>query len=353
MTQPRLASPHTSCWLNHWSTSVSFPLHHLQPTSTLPSCLLLPPPSLYFNDCRFTRWLKKPGAAKKCANSRQCGRDKQKRARAAKKAPTALHCVLPHTLICSSFHVISRPPARTWPQQRWERSGWEKRGKKARERWNKRYTAAGDRVGAAGKEKKRAKEKTWWLSLSSKVKYHIDITKYLSWLTWKFNTTTHYCYINPSFSALCAKPVPFLSFSFSSLSFYLSLHAFFLVSLRTNLSVTPLLKVSGIQRSTRLRLNWLPCKERREQTVLPEKSFWGQVFTLMITKPQSELTKITEQTFQLLKGCQNFCLCMQCFFSSPPSQAQQSSKESMEYTPEERDYSLLPAPIHVGEYMWR
>lgn len=26
MTQPRLVSPHTSCWLNHWSTSVSFPL---------------------------------------------------------------------------------------------------------------------------------------------------------------------------------------------------------------------------------------------------------------------------------------------------------------------------------------
>lgn len=46
---------------------------------------------------------------------------------------------------------------------------------------------------------------------------------YKSWLIWKFNTTTHYCYINPLFSALCAKPVPFLSFSFSSLSFYLSL----------------------------------------------------------------------------------------------------------------------------------
>lgn len=42
MTQPRLASPHTSCRLNHRSTSVSFPLHHLHPT--LPSCLRLPPP---------------------------------------------------------------------------------------------------------------------------------------------------------------------------------------------------------------------------------------------------------------------------------------------------------------------
>lgn len=49
--------------------------------------------------------------------------------------------------------------------------------------------------------------------------------KHLSWLTWKFNTTTHYCPINPSFSALCAKPVPF-SLSFPSLSFYLSLCAF-------------------------------------------------------------------------------------------------------------------------------
>lgn len=39
MTQPRVASPHTSCWLNHWSTSVSFPLCHLHPT--FPSCLPL------------------------------------------------------------------------------------------------------------------------------------------------------------------------------------------------------------------------------------------------------------------------------------------------------------------------
>ncbi|XP_071751836.2 uncharacterized protein LOC139908882 isoform X1 [Centroberyx gerrardi] len=37
--------------------------------------------------------------------------------------------------------------------------------------------------------------------------------------------------------------------------------------------------------------------------------------------------------------------------TDPPSQAQQASRESMEYTPGERDYSLLPAPIHVGKYL--
>lgn len=36
MTQPRLASHHTSCRLNHLSTSVSFPLHRVRPS---------PPPS--------------------------------------------------------------------------------------------------------------------------------------------------------------------------------------------------------------------------------------------------------------------------------------------------------------------
>lgn len=40
---------------------------------------------------------------------------------------------------------------------------------------------------------------------------------------------------------------------------------------------------------------------------------------------------------------------MLCLFSSPPSQAQQFCKGSMEYTPGEHEYSLLPAPIHVGE----
>lgn len=37
--------------------------------------------------------------------------------------------------------------------------------------------------------------------------------------------------------------------------------------------------------------------------------------------------------------------------TDPPSLVQQSCKESLEYTPEERDYSLLPAPIHVGKYL--
>lgn len=44
MTQPRLASPHTSCWLNHWSTSVSFPfchLHHPSPSASTPPSLPL------------------------------------------------------------------------------------------------------------------------------------------------------------------------------------------------------------------------------------------------------------------------------------------------------------------------
>ncbi|TKS82109.1 Histone-lysine N-methyltransferase ASH1L [Collichthys lucidus] len=37
--------------------------------------------------------------------------------------------------------------------------------------------------------------------------------------------------------------------------------------------------------------------------------------------------------------------------TDPPSQAQQLCRESMEYTPEEHEYSLLPAPIHVGKYL--
>jgi len=40
-----------------------------------------------------------------------------------------------------------------------------------------------------------------------------------------------------------------------------------------------------------------------------------------------------------------------CLFPSPPSQAQQSCTESMEDTSgDEREYSLLPAPINVGKY---
>lgn len=38
-------------------------------------------------------------------------------------------------------------------------------------------------------------------------------------------------------------------------------------------------------------------------------------------------------------------------FYSPPSQTPQSCRETMEYMPEEHDYSLLPAPIHVGKYV--
>ncbi|XP_068998827.1 histone-lysine N-methyltransferase ASH1L-like isoform X1 [Embiotoca jacksoni] len=37
--------------------------------------------------------------------------------------------------------------------------------------------------------------------------------------------------------------------------------------------------------------------------------------------------------------------------TDPPSQAQKNCRESMEYTPGENDYSLLPAPIHVGKYL--
>lgn len=40
-----------------------------------------------------------------------------------------------------------------------------------------------------------------------------------------------------------------------------------------------------------------------------------------------------------------------CHFYSPPSQTPQSCRETMEYMPEEHDYSLLPAPIHVGKYV--
>uniref|UniRef100_A0A1A7WCE2 Histone-lysine N-methyltransferase ASH1L-like n=1 Tax=Iconisemion striatum TaxID=60296 RepID=A0A1A7WCE2_9TELE len=37
--------------------------------------------------------------------------------------------------------------------------------------------------------------------------------------------------------------------------------------------------------------------------------------------------------------------------TDPPSQAQKSCSENQEYTPGEREYSLLPAPIHVGKYL--
>ncbi|XP_035527773.1 histone-lysine N-methyltransferase ASH1L-like isoform X1 [Morone saxatilis] len=37
--------------------------------------------------------------------------------------------------------------------------------------------------------------------------------------------------------------------------------------------------------------------------------------------------------------------------TDPPSQTHQLCRESMEYTPEEHEYSLLPAPIHVGKYL--
>lgn len=122
----------------------------------------LPP---YFNDPRFTKWLEKLGTAKKCTNTTQCGRDKQKKTRAAQKAPTAL-CILSHAFICSSLLVITRALART---QRCERSGREKRGNGGRKRSRRWHSAAGDRVGVAGPEEERAEKKTWWLSLSSEV----------------------------------------------------------------------------------------------------------------------------------------------------------------------------------------
>ncbi|XP_022612455.1 histone-lysine N-methyltransferase ASH1L isoform X1 [Seriola dumerili] len=37
--------------------------------------------------------------------------------------------------------------------------------------------------------------------------------------------------------------------------------------------------------------------------------------------------------------------------TDPPSQAQQICRESLEYTPGEHEYTLLPAPIHVGKYL--
>ncbi|CAG11847.1 unnamed protein product [Tetraodon nigroviridis] len=37
--------------------------------------------------------------------------------------------------------------------------------------------------------------------------------------------------------------------------------------------------------------------------------------------------------------------------ADPPSQSQEMCGESVEYTPGEHDYSLLPAPIHVGKYL--
>ncbi|XP_008278923.1 histone-lysine N-methyltransferase ASH1L-like isoform X2 [Stegastes partitus] len=37
--------------------------------------------------------------------------------------------------------------------------------------------------------------------------------------------------------------------------------------------------------------------------------------------------------------------------TEPPSQAQKNCRESLEYSPGDNDYSLLPAPIHVGKYL--
>ncbi len=143
--------------------------------------------------------------------------------------------------------------------------------------------------------------------------------------------------------------MPFLSFSFSSLSFYLSLHTLLLVSLRINLSVTRPLNVLAYQMWTRLLPNQYPSRDRREQMVLPGRTFWGPVFTLMITKRQSELNS-GANCFNIVSICR-FSVNLMCLSPRPPSQAQQLRRESMEYAPEERDYSLLPAPIHVGEYI--
>ncbi|XP_029958277.1 histone-lysine N-methyltransferase ASH1L-like isoform X2 [Salarias fasciatus] len=37
--------------------------------------------------------------------------------------------------------------------------------------------------------------------------------------------------------------------------------------------------------------------------------------------------------------------------TDPPSQAQKNCREGMEYSPGEHDYTLLPAPMHVGKYL--
>lgn len=121
--------------------------------------------------------------------------------------------------------------------------------------------------------------------------------KQQSWLTWIINTTTHYCFINPLFSALCAKPVPSLSVFLFSLSITLPLSLFPLVLTRINPSVTPSLTVFSNQMSTRLRSNQKAPKDRIQLTVLPGRPFWGRGFTLTITKLQSELTRATNSIF--------------------------------------------------------
>lgn len=90
MTQPRLASPHTSCWLNHWSTSVSFPLCHLLPPFPPASFCLnpRPPPSL-------SQWLQVYKVTREAGGSRKVCQHQtvwQGKTKEGQVGPESTHC---------------------------------------------------------------------------------------------------------------------------------------------------------------------------------------------------------------------------------------------------------------------
>lgn len=119
----------------------------------------------------------------------------------------------------------------------------------------------------------------------------------------------------------------------------LSLPALLLVPMRTR----PL-NVTARRRMTRHRPSKRPSRERSKPTHLPGRSIWWLVFTPTITKQQSKPSLRAIQDLAVLKT-----MWLTCFSCSSPSQSQELCGESVDYSPGEHEYSLLPAPIHVGE----
>lgn len=54
----------------------------------------------------------------------------------------------------------------------------------------------------------------------------------------------------------------------------------------------------------------------------------------------------------IIKRFMSFCV--YCFFGfvSIPDQPHELSLEGLEYNPEEHEYGLLPAPLHVGKFQF-
>lgn len=322
-TQARLASPHTSCQLNHWSTSVLLPLRR----STVP-----PPIPVFSLSCRFTRWLEELGPAEKCASAGE----RQTRARAAQEASAAPCCrrlllLISHILIVcvAAWPVVSEPP-----QQRWEGGGRENRGNGARER---RRRTAGYRAG--GQEKERSQKKTRWLPLPR------EVNSGARWPACRIQPLTsviltrrfQHCVLNQCL--LCPSLL-------SSLSFCLSLRMP-VFSFDKDQSECDALPEFCSQSDGDMAPTQPAVVQREDRTEGPPRK------TFLSAGLYSDDYKTTEWVLFLWTTPWCFSWLFWVFISSllrPPSQVRKSGSENLEYTHGEHEYSLLPAPIHVGEY---